>query len=213
MSKKLIAACMALAAFAALAIVPAAASASPTLTFPTGTKASTGLTLTGTNVGETVMTGAFNVRCTTSHMHGTVTENSGTSIKGNITAASFSGSGTGGDCTSAFGSTKVEVTSLPWCLSSGKEDKFEVRGGLCSEASRAIKFTLEITGTGPCRYEKSSVAGTFKTHPEDAVLTISEQEAKLYEGGFFCPSSGKLDMTFTLETQTAGGSWDPLYIS
>jgi hypothetical protein len=33
-----------------------------------------------------------------------------------------------------------------------------------------------------------------------ATVNVSEQEAKKIEGGFFCPSSGKLDMDFDLYT-------------
>jgi hypothetical protein len=215
MYRKLLAAFM--AAFALAAVVPAMASAAPEVTFPTGTTLAAGSAITAKNVGETVMTGAFNVRCTTAHMKGTLTENSGTSIKGDITTATFSGTGTGGDCTSALGSTRVEVNSLPWCLSANNKmaaDEFQVRGGACTAAAAGIKFILEVTGTGPCEYERSTttgpIKGTFTTHSTgDALLTISEQEAVKIAGGFFCPSSGKLDMTFTLEKEGAG----PVYIS
>jgi hypothetical protein len=51
MSKKLITSCTALLALAVF-ILPAAASASPEITHPTGTRLGTGANITGTNVGE-----------------------------------------------------------------------------------------------------------------------------------------------------------------
>lgn len=197
MSKKLIAACMAIAAFAAI-VLPAAASASPVLT-QEGKPVAVGTSITGQNTGETIFTGAFNVRCANADLSGTVTENSGTSIKGEIPVgnASFTGTGTGGDCTSALGSTKVTVNSK-LCLQTTKTaDQFEVTG-----CGAAVTFTLEITGTGPCKYSTAAVLGEYTTAPADAKVTVSEQEAKKEEGGFFCPSSGKLDMVFDL---TSGG--------
>ena len=203
MSKKLIAACMAIALFAAFAL-PAAASASPHMT-QGGVGVAVGTSITGQNTGETVFTGAFNVRCSSADLSGTLTENSGTSIKGEIPVgnASFTGTGTGGDCTSALGSTKVTVNSK-LCLQTTKTaDQLEVTG-----CGANVTFTLEITGTGPCKYSTSRVLGTFTTSPENAKVTVSEQEATKEEGGIFCPSSGKLDMVFDL---TAGGK--PVVIS
>ena len=63
MSKKLIAACMAITAFAALAMA-STASAAPVVTHPTGTVLATGANIVGTNIGETVMkTSLGNVTC------------------------------------------------------------------------------------------------------------------------------------------------------
>jgi len=132
----------------------------------------------GTNVGETKMTTSLgNVVCTTAKMTGEVTTNSGTLIEGDITTASFTGTGKEGDCTSSWtGDVKVTIPSLPWCIKSTKTaHQFEVRGGNCPEASRAMTFILDFTSGFSCRYERSNVTGSFTTHSTgDAILTISE---------------------------------------
>jgi hypothetical protein len=218
MYKKLMMACMAIAAFAAFVIAPAA-SASPVLTetkepnVPSGIAVPTGVSITGKNTGETVFTGAFNVRCTVAHMTGTLTTNSGSSIKGTIPVggAQFTGTGAGEDCTSALGNVKVTVNSELCLETVAGTDTVKTTG--CGAAP--VVFTLEVTGTGPCKYSTEKVTGTYTTNA-DAAVTVSEQESKKSEGGIFCPSSGKLDMVFDLYTTgaTPGGAPGlPLYIS
>jgi hypothetical protein len=202
MHKKLMMACMAIAAFAAFIVAPAA-SASPVLTEGgvalTGHAPGSGFvgaSITGKNTGETVFTGAFNVRCTVAHLTGTLTANTGTKIKGEIPLGNskFTGTGTNGDCTSALGNVGVTVNSK-LCLESVTGQDNVVTTG----CGGSVVFTLEITGTGPCKYSTASVTGSFVTNV-DAAVTVSEQEAKKSEGGIFCPSSGKLDMVFDLQT-------------
>ena len=195
MHKKLIMACMAVASFAAFVVAPAA-SASPVLT-EAGTPVAVGAAIEGRNTGVIKFTGAYAVDCSSAILKGTLTKNSGTKIEGTIPVggATFTGTGTGGDCTSALGSTKVTVNS-ELCLASGTTDNFVVTG--CGAA--AVVFTLEVTGTGPCKYSTAAVNGTFNTNVMPATVNVSEQEAKKIEGGFFCPSSGKLDMDFDLYT-------------
>jgi hypothetical protein len=55
------------------------------------------------------------------------------------------------------------------------------------------------------------VAGTFATHPEDAVFTVSGSEFTKTAGPETCPVSPKLDWTFTLERDEEGTK--PAYIS
>jgi len=199
MFKKLMLAGMAIAAFAAF-VLPATASASPHLTEGV-TPVPVGAAIQGVNTGITKFTGAFNVECNSAVLKGTVTKNSGTKIEGTIPVGSavFTGTGTGGDCTSALGSTKVTVNS-ELCLASNAApaDTFAVTG--CE--GKAVVFTLEITGTGPCKYSTATVNGTYTTNVAPATVNVSEQEAKKLEGGFFCPS-GKLDMDFDLYTNNA----------
>jgi hypothetical protein len=193
MHKKLMMACMAIAAFAAFVVAPAA-SASPVLTNG-GVAATVGTSFTGKNTGDLVFTGAFNVRCTTGHLVGTVTSNTGTKIKGTIPVGSIKMTGTapGADCTSALGSVGVTVNS-ELCLETVTGTDVTVFTGC---AGAPVDFTLEVTGTGPCKYSTASVSGTFVTNAA-ARVNVTEQEAKKSEGGFFCPSSGKLDMLFDL---------------
>jgi hypothetical protein len=220
MYKKLITACMALAAFVAFAVVPSLASASPELTEPTGTTLAAGSLIEGTNIKPTLFTSAFTkVECTTSTVTGKVIKNTGSEIEGEVSFAKFSGTGSGGDCTSSVGDVLVThnpaTNGLPWCIKNTKTaDQFEIRGGACSAAARPIRFTLDFTSGLTCTYQRSTGAlGTFTTHPEDAILSVEEQSWPLFEGGFPCPSEGKLDMTFTLETDTKDGTADPIWIS
>jgi hypothetical protein len=203
MHKKLMMACMAIAAFAAFVIAPAA-SASPVLT-SNNVPVPVGTSITGHNTGETLFTGAFNVRCTTAHMTGTVTANSGTSIKGTIPVGSavFTGTGANGDCTSALGNVKVTVNSELCLETVTGSDTVKTTG--CGGAP--VVFTLEVTGTGPCKYSTASVLGTYVTG--EATILISEQAAKKSEGGFFCPSEGKLDLHFDLYTTGATPNGTP----
>jgi hypothetical protein len=231
MYKKLILACMAVAAFAAFGMSATSASAT-TLTHPTGTAMGTCTgCLKATNVGHTVMTNAAGetlITCTTATMTGNLDTNSGGSVAGTITSASFSGTGTSGDCTTSIGGS-VKVTTqvtegvstevgVPYCIKNTKEDKFEVRGGACSEAARSIKYTLDFTGDGSyCGFQKSSLTGTFTTDATgDAIFTTDNEGVftRYEQGGFqsiFCPTEAKLDMTFTLETDS--GTAEPVYLS
>jgi len=205
MHRKIIGAVVAVA-LVAFAAVPALASASPVLK-ESGTAVPLGSKIAGTNIGNTVMTtSAGNIECQSSVMKGTVTKNSGTEIEGNIESATFTGTGSEGKCTTAFlGDVKVEPKRLPWCIKAGvgklAKDAFNVTSGTCSGGG-VMEFTLNSSLAGACTYTKSAVEGTFNTGGTQAVLTVSEQEFVKSSGGFFCPSSGKLDMKFGLETNT-----------
>jgi len=205
MSKKLITACLGLFALAAF-VLPAMASASPVLTHPTGTAlqpvfegakskncAEGGTCITATNVGETFFmsdlsqaTQTVIAQCSKAVITGSLTKNNGTEIEGDITTATFSGSGAESinsmtECTgianlgvTANGKHAVktggalektdneEVSSAtPWCLAaSGATDTFTVRGGTCSEASRKITFILDSTFSKgvstECKYERTA---------------------------------------------------------
>jgi hypothetical protein len=200
MHKKLIMACMAIAAFAAFVVAPAA-SASPVLTSE-GKVVPVGTSITGKNTGAITFTGGFNVACSSADLSGTVTKNSENQIKGEIPVggASFTGTGTGGDCTSALGNVKVTVNTKLCMETKGTTVDTETITG----CGASVVFTLEITGTGPCKYSTASITDTYTTNITPASTTVSEQEAKKSEGGFFCPSSGKLDMVF--DRYTTGGS-------
>jgi hypothetical protein len=200
MHKNLIMASLAIAAFAAFAVAPVA-SASPVLTSE-GKVVPVGTSITGKNTGAITFTGGFNVACSSADLSGTVTKNSENQIKGEIPvgSASFGGTGTGGDCTSALGSVKVTVnTKLCMETKSTVVDTETITG-----CGASVVFTLEITGTGPCKYSTASMTDTYTTNITPASTTVSEQEAKKSEGGFFCPGSGKLDMVF--DRYTTGGA-------
>lgn len=226
MHKKLMTACMALVAFAALAIAPAIASAKndPQLTHPTGTLIPVGTKVLATNVGNTLFVDANNnplTTCSVATMTGTILKNSGGNVEGEITTANFSGTGTKSatepnvECTGSFGNVSVTPV-VPMCIRSTtamNTDVFQVVGGKCSAPGK-VKFTLASTTVGNCVYEGNSVDGTFHTHPSDAVFTVPGDDFlktgfPKVSGSFLCPSEGFLDMDFTLETENG----EPIYIS
>jgi hypothetical protein len=194
MHKKLMMACMAIAAFAAFVIAPAASGAVLT---DNGEPLAAGASITAKNTGNTLLTGPFNVVCSHADLQGTVLTNGSGSISGTIPVggATFGGTGTSTDCTSALGSTSVTVNS-ELCLSVAKASDTVITDG----CGGPIVFTLTVTGTGPCKYSTASVNGPLVTNTTPGSASISEQEAKKSEGGIFCPSSGKLDMTFDIYT-------------
>ncbi len=209
MHKKLITACMAIAAFAAFVIAPAA-SASPALTETTtgGPLVAVGSSIKGTNTGETKFTivkGGSAVVCTHAEMKGTLTGNSGTKIKGEIPSggATFKGTASGEDCTSSLGAIKPTLTSKLCLETNTGADTVKVDG-----CGANITFSLDVTNVTTCKYKAASVSGTFITSA-DATVNVSEQPAVLAESNFLCPSEGWLDMDFDLTT-TDGTT---LYIS
>jgi hypothetical protein len=226
MSKKLIGAFMALAAFAAFAVMPAVSSASPELTHPTGTTLATGSKITATLLGGSAIlkdtSGNTLITCTTATLTGELTRNNGTEIQGQITSATYGGTGAkvsaepANECTGTFGNTSVTPLAskaTPWCLKSQASDKWNLTGGACPAGGGRIKFILNSTTVGECEYQSTAagVSGGFTTHPEDAKLTVTESGFELIRGGFFCPPSGHLEQGFTLETDSA--TTEPLYIS
>ena len=207
MQKKLITACLALVAFAAMAVVPALASASPILTSePNGAAVPVKTKIVARNVGNTRMTTSLGtIECTKASITGEVTANSGTEIEGTITSASFTGTGAEERCTTSFlGNIKVTPKKLPWCIKATNKmtaDTFELKSGACGGALGAMEFTLDSTTVGECTYTKTAVTGTFETKTTGH-FTVSEQEFVKSAGSGFCPGSGKLDMTFQLFTDT-----------
>ncbi|HET9677514.1 MAG TPA: hypothetical protein VFP21_08440 [Solirubrobacterales bacterium] len=202
MRKALFMSCLAVAALVAL-VVSSAASASPALTNAEGTLVPVGTEIKGVLIGNGVFTGGFNVTCSGGEGTGKVTENTGTSVKGEMAAGSvkFSGTGTGGDCTSALGAVAVTLNSK-LCLSTNSKlgDQGEATG--CGAPMTA---SIAVTGSVTCKYEMTKGVGVFSTSPQDASVTVSEQEAKGEStNSFLCPSSGKLDFALSATTITGG---------
>jgi hypothetical protein len=225
MSKKIIMVCMAVAAFAAF-VLPATASATndPQLTDSKGLVAA-GATITATNVGNTVFWNtSTNVElavCDKADLHGKVLTNSGGTVKGEVTTATFSGTGAVSahngqkECTGDIGSSYVTVKSLPLIVESNKTmgtDEFTVTG----PAGGKVKFLLGSTVAGECEYEAAtSIKGDFTTGSDSLFTTrdtIAGSGASRIRGGFLCPSSGMLRMTFTLETAGVSPT-DPIGVS
>ncbi len=196
MHKKLMLACMAVAAFAAFVIAPAA-SASPALT-EGGSALAVGSSIKWTNTAPINFTFEEErtfFECTHTEFKGTLTKNNGSQIKGEIPVggSSFSGTGFGGDCTSPLGGVSLSVTSkLCWETVVGT-DNVKVTG-----CGGNIKFSFNVTGITTCKYLTSSISGTFKTN-EDATVNWSDQPAVL-ESSVVCPSELWLDVSFDLTT-------------
>jgi hypothetical protein len=206
---KLIRACIAVAAFAAFAVLPATASAQndATLQTHTGGAVAVGTSIAGTGAEPIVLTNANTehiLDCKKSAMHGTVTANSHTEVAATITSATLT------ECTSTFLGDITVTTNVgngtPWCLRSSTvmaTDEFQVRGNSCPNASRGITFVLH-TAVGECAYERangSPVRGTYTTNIAGpaADLHVTHQEFKKHNSNFFCPSAVYLDMHSQLE--------------
>jgi len=207
MHKKILAIC---AALVALAVVPAAASASPVLTDTAGKAVSVGSKITATNDESIVFTGSngVNVTCAHSEMTGTVHANTGTLIEGTIEGATFTGTG-GGKCSSnGLGEVTVTIPALKdqggtghWCIKTTKTThQWELQGRACtSTAAQTLTFILH-TAVGECIYDRTtSVVGTFTTNVVPATLAMTgEPEFTRENSNVFCPSSGKLDAKYNL---------------
>jgi hypothetical protein len=229
MSEKLITACMGLVALAAFAL-PAVASASPQITHPTGTRLATEKKFLGT-LGVSKFTdanGGALFECTSGAMTGTLTKNNGTEIEGNIESAAIAGTASEGGCTGfVIGPARVTTAvgnGVPWCLranSAMNTDEFQIRGGKCSEASRAITLVFDMGIGVNCAYERTvAIKGSFTTDTTgDAILTTTgvgvtgEEDTGFTREGtnVFCPMSGRFPFEFTLETDS--GTAEPLYLS
>jgi len=216
MNKKLLAACLVIAAFA---VVPSLASANPILTAPTGTLLPPGTEIVQTGIGNsTLVTSTGTLTCTSDVLEGTVTSNSTASgVKGEITSAKFGGTGPtqsgapGPECTgSNFFTPNTTITpaqSLPWCFEApANADTFTVKGGKCG-AQTAIKFKLDVTGIGTCEYTRAAtVNGTFVTDgagTNENTGSITSVPWTLSAGPGLCPSEGSLTTRFGVETKTS----------
>jgi len=199
MHKKLIMAFVVLAVFA----IPPAASASPVLTNSTGVKVPVGEEIKWTNTGDYLGTGAAGLtwKCTTADFQFKVTENSGTSVKGEAAAGStgLTGTGAGGDCTtSGFGDIAWTFNSKLCFSTVPKTDQIQVTG-----CGGNIVYTEKRTEIAPCKYSLPSMTGTFITGPPGATASFPEVQSFLVESStLFCPSQDRMDLHFDLTTST-----------
>jgi hypothetical protein len=245
MNKKAITASAALLAFTAFLAVASPASAVQ-LTYPTGTKLPIGGNLLFTNVGSVLFRGPTSEvqECPKSTMTGTLPRNGPEDITAEITSWALKGTGREEMCTlpPLTNATYMKVTTdyeasgkkvgLPYCLTTtAGTDKWVMRGGSCSSASRPIKFKLDFYNedeketlifVGTCAYEKANINGTFTTDTgsvQDALLTFNQEEpfkrievSTILLSSTVCRETMELITTFTMETDTTSAS-DPIYIS
>jgi hypothetical protein len=196
-------------------ILPATASAgtltSENIDVPVGTsitETSVNVIFTNTSANSTLIT------CTHTHGVGTVTQNSGGVFGWTVAGGGKSSKGTGAvnadnglpECTGSFGNaywTWVNSQTVSNAESAG--DAFRVSSG-----AGKVKFIIGSTTAGACEYEATkAIDGTYTTGGTEAKLSTApgsntegkpESGFKLIKGGFLCPTSMALTMTFTLST-------------
>lgn len=216
MSQKVITSFMAVVAFAVFALPATAFAANNPQLMSSGTVVPAGTSIVGTamNTEFTSTAGGNLVTCSSAKLMGTVKKNSGGTVEGELSNESASFEGTGAvssdnglpECTATFGNAFITVTTA-LCVkadSTMAEDEFQVTGAACGSTGKA-KFIIGSTTAGECEYESTgNIKGTYTTGGTEAKLsTIDTSEgsgSKLIKGGFLCPTSGALKMTFTLET-------------
>jgi hypothetical protein len=216
MSKKIIMACMAIAALAAFALPASALAANEPQLTENGSLVAKGSLIKVTNIGDTILKnteGASIVNCSTATMTGEVTKNEANTVEGKITTATFAGTGTKQasepdlECTGSLGNATVTPLNFPWTLKSTPlmaNDELQV-----AAAAGKIKFLLKPTVFGvpiECEYEANGVIkGSFVTNADTASVTASSAGSGFtrIRGEFPCPTSGYLEMNFTTETDVA----------
>jgi hypothetical protein len=194
MHKKIIMACLAATAFAACA----ASSAPGAQLKEAGSLVSPGASITGKSSGLAIITaGSLTFVCTNTHVRGTVTANTGTTIAGEIPVGGVElpGTDTGEDCTSSLGPAKPTMTSK-LCLHIAKGTDTGTMTG-CGGPAR---FSLDVTGLTTCKYKAETIIGTIATAPSDAEVSGFEQVVTLEETNFFCPESVKIDSQWVMTT-------------
>jgi hypothetical protein len=205
--------------------------------------------VTAHNVGETILFNGAGTeeltKCTSAIMTGYLTKNTGGAtgtVEGTIHTATFSGTGGAhsgmNECTGVAGSfgnltvttngggvdENTVASGTPYCLKANNTmaaNEFQVRGGKCSEAARAITFNFDTTLAGECKYSRAAaepIKGTYTTHTTgDAILSVSPAVPAntkfTAEAGnsILCPASTTLKLSLTLVTETETA--EPLFIS
>lgn len=208
MNKRMLAACVSLVAFAAFAVVPAIASASPELQTSAGAKVATGTAIKAFSSNLVFSSSKGNLECAENTLNGKVTENSGTSIKGEISSATFKASGGGSECKTSIpgGTATITPEGLPWCLSTIGTDEVTITG-----CSGTIGFSAQIKVFGftvaTCKFAANpDIVATYKTSTSPLVLTIKSGPFKYVSGNTeFCSSTGgTLSGSFTVTTSAGG---------
>jgi hypothetical protein len=165
MKKQFLAFGAALAAVGALAVIPAAASASPELV-QGSTRVATGAALSAVNSGNVYLLGSDpsgngTITCSEGKFSGTLKTNSGSLIEGSLEGGSL-----GFNSTCSEGGTgmswKVTLDNMPWCLKSSSLGSWEANGGGCG-GTKPVGFTLSanvFVGTAVCSYTRSALSLT-----------------------------------------------------
>jgi hypothetical protein len=154
------------------------------------------------------------VTCSSVRLTGSLNKNKESTLEGSITRATFSGTGSinkfphheFNECTAAIGNAWITAI-LPLTIKSTpamNADEFQVFGF----GGGKVKFIIGSTVAGECEYEATqpAITGSYTT-AATTVLTVHNTQFgsgfKLIRGGFFCPTSGQLKMSFFLEEDFA----------
>jgi len=199
MHKKLITACLAIAAFAAFVVAPSASAVNLTsngVTVPAGTW------VTGTSNLARFIAGSNTLTCDHNHISGTVTVDANGTIAATIAAGTptFHGTDVSTDCTSnGLGPVHPTVNS-ELCLHIANKTDF---GTITGCEGKVVTFTLNFTNLGiACKYEKASIGTEITTSANPAAVRIRPGELAKGEASnsIFCPPEGELEMEFSLFT-------------
>jgi hypothetical protein len=144
---------------------------------------------------------------------GTLTTNAANVINGDIETATFTGTESENRCSGPIGAVKVTAKKLPWCIRAAEKpaDILTLRSGSCTGAAAGMEFTLDSSLAGECTYTKTEVLAEITTGT-GLPVHVTKQEFAKSAGGFLCPGSGSLDMTFDIykdgfEHTTANQLW------
>jgi hypothetical protein len=233
MLKALTASCIAVASIALFLPAAAGAANKPHLTDPQGA-VKAGSTVWLTNIGDILFTStgkATIATCTTAHLTGTVLRNDSGFVEVMVTKANLSGTGPLNlhnglqECTGSSGSLYATLR-LPLCIRSTPAHlthEFEIgtgSGSKCSEGVSDLRFILGSTSIGECEYDSTTRVRADVTTGEKSPLELTVRNTQAgsgateVNGNIFCPSSAMLAMKFSMETDTASGSFlDPIWIT
>jgi len=199
MHKKLITACLAIAAFAAFVVAPSASAVNLT---SNGVTVGVGASITGTSGLARFVAGGSTVTCDHNHMVGTILVDKEGTIEATIKAdtPTFHGTDKETDCTSnGLGPVRPTVNS-ELCLHIANKTDF---GTVTGCEGKVVTFTLNVTNLGlACRYEKASIGTEITTGSNPAAVRIRPGELAKGEASnsFLCPPEGELEMEFSLFT-------------
>jgi len=188
MRLKIIAACTALVALAAVA--PAAALASPELQTSAGAKVATGTAVTGKTTAIVVYTTATSIgKCGFGHLTGTVKTNSGSLVQ--LKIESFE--------VEAGGCPSFVFENLPWCLSSSVLGEWVLKGGGCEKENVPLAYSI-----GFCKYQLSTMANSYQKETSPLTMTTIGNDQTWTRVSGLCGSSAVFHWQFKLTTSSGG---------
>jgi len=214
MHNRIVAACVAVAAFAALAVIPSLASASPVVTESGArVKATTpdgvNTIIRGSTVGVQVLsTGLGNVNCEKSTIEGELVKNTGTDFTATLTTFDYSGDDPEeAKCTTSISdfaggkvTAKVEVETPAFCLHSvSGVDHVLIYGEVKTPVGKHCENTSDRTTIGFNLIFTTHTGGSFAT------CTYQRPVTEPLTASYTTTTGDTLVMTNQKFTKSAGG--------